>query len=61
MLQFKNHAEKDFWQEVYVAILPKIGGAAACARADEAVEDRRTRMKELALGQKPPENMQLPE
>lgn len=61
MLQFKNHAEKDFWQEVYVKLCEHYGNEGAVLAADQAVESRRPRMKELALGQKPPDNMNLPE
>lgn len=58
---FKNHAEKDFWQEVYKKIIDSYGHEGAAKEADLAVEARRSRMLELAVGQKPPENMQLPE
>lgn len=58
MVQFKNHAEKDFWQEVYLKSMPTL--YTPTAAADEAVEDRRVRMLELNLGQKPPEALQLP-
>lgn len=61
MLQFKNHAEKEFWQEVFLRTSATYGANGAVDEADLAVEARRPRMKELALGQKPPENMNLPE
>lgn len=60
-MQFKNHAEKDFWQEVYLRIVTDYGDPGAATQADTAVEDRRSRMLELAVGQKPPEHMNLPE
>lgn len=60
-MQFKTHAEKEFWQNVCVRLVKTFGAAVAAKHADAAVAERRSRMLELAVGQKPPENMNLPE
>lgn len=46
-MEFKNHAEKEFWEKVYLKELEVSGFRDATVHADSAVAARRARMAEL--------------
>lgn len=46
-MQFQSHAEKDFWECVFLASIAEHDGQVSLVRADVAVERRRERMVEL--------------
>lgn len=44
--QFKSHAEKEFWEQIYIATI-RSGIGMGMQFADTAVQDRRARMSKL--------------
>lgn len=52
-MQFQSHAEKDFWECVYLAAVAENAAAVAEQRADSAVLSRRLRMVVLTAKTNP--------
>jgi hypothetical protein len=45
--KFKTHAEKEFWEKVYIATIENSSQLTASVEADAAIEARRLRMEGL--------------
>lgn len=52
-MQFQSHAEKDFWECVFLAAVAENAAAVAEQRADSAVTMRRARMVEINAKKNP--------